>query len=625
MPPGMGGAPRGGPHNKGARFVKGAKPKNALVTIKRILTYLSGAHKFALAIVFLCIVFSALAGVLGSMFLQVLIDDYITPLIGSANPDFTPLLTAILIMAGIYLTGVLSSLIYSRIMVVIAHKVLKTVRDEMFEKMQSLPVKYFDTHSFGDTMSCYTNDTDTLRQLLAQSVPQAFSSILTIVTVFAAMLYTSWLLTILICATLLVMFVLIKKIGGASARYFVLQQKSLGKTNGFIEEMINGQKVIKVFSREEQVKSEFDVLNAELCENATKANIYANIFMPVMANIGNIQFVLVAVFGGVLAVFGIAGTTLGAIAAFLQLSRSFSMPVTQVSQQINAVVTALAGAERIFALMDELNESDGGDITLAETGGKFFWKCGESSREVKGDVWFDHVSFSYVEGKEVLHDVSFYAKPGEKVALVGSTGAGKTTITNLINRFYDIEKGSIFYDTQDVKSIRKSDLRRSMGFVLQDVHLFSGSIMDNIRFGRLDASDEEVIEAARLANADEFIRMLPEGYNTVIDGSGGSLSQGQRQLLSIARAAVANPPVMILDEATSSIDTRTEALVQKGMDSLMAGRTVFVIAHRLSTVRNADAILVIEGGRIIERGTHESLIAGKGRYYQLYTGAFELE
>ncbi|MDO5846390.1 MAG: ABC transporter ATP-binding protein [Methanocorpusculum sp.] len=639
MPP-MGGGRHGGHHGHG-----GAKPKNAGRTILRILSYLSGAYKASLAVVLVCILIGSVTGVIGSLFLEILIDDYILPLVGSPHPVFDGMLKAILIMAGIYLAGVVSTFIYTRVMVVIGQGVLKKVRDEMFAKMQALPIRYFDTHAFGDTMSRYTNDTDTLRQMISQSVPQMFSSLITIVAVFAAMLYTSFYLTILVVVMIVFMFVAMKKIGGASALYFVKQQKSLGKVNGYIEEMITGQKVVQVFCREGAVRSEFDVQNDELCGHATKANTYANIFMPVIMNIGNIQFVLIAIFGGALAVFGVGGMTLGGIAAFLQLSKSFSMPVTQVSQQINAVVMALAGAERIFALMDEAPEEETGSVRLvnakeqngvlteaAEAGETNMWAWRRENADgsvsltkLTGDVRLEDVTFAYAEGKPVLHDISLYAKPGQKVALVGATGAGKTTITNLINRFYDVETGRILYDGIDVRDIRKSDLRYSLGLVLQDVNLFTGTIRENIRYGKLTATDEEVYAAARLANADGFISRLPDGYDTMLAGDGGSLSQGQRQLLSIARAAVANPPVMILDEATSSIDTRTEAIVQEGMDSLMRGRTVFVIAHRLSTVRNADAIMVMEGGRIIERGTHEDLIEKRGKYYQLYTGAFELE
>ena len=526
-------------------------------------------------------------------------------------------------------------------MAVISQGILKKVRDQMFSKMQGLPVRFFDTHAFGDVMSRYTNDTDTLRQMISQSVPQMVSSIITIVAVFFAMISISIPLTVLVLLIVVLMLYLTKKIGGASARSFVRQQKSLGDINGYIEEIISGQKVVQVFTREKAVSDEFDALNEELCQHATRANTFGNIFMPIMGNIGNIQFVLIAVVGGFMAIYG-NWITLGEIAAFLMLSRSFSQPISQVSQQVSSVVMALAGAERIFEVLDEAPETDEGTVRLVnakEVAGEIVeteeetnmwaWRREENGivtyAKMEGEVVFEDVTFSYVEGKTVLHNISLWAKPGQKVALVGSTGAGKTTITNLINRFYDIEEGKIRYDGINIREIRKSDLRYSLGIVLQDVNLFTGTIMENIRFGKLNATDEEVYAAARLANADDFIRRLPEGYQTVIAGDGSSLSQGQRQLLSIARAAIANPPVMILDEATSSIDTRTEAIVQAGMDSLMKGRTVFVIAHRLSTVRNADVILVIEGGRIIERGNHAELLEKKGRYYQLYTGAFELE
>lgn len=618
----------------------GAKPKNAKATILRILSYLK-EYRIRFAVVLISLVIGSVTGVAGSLFIEHLIDNYITPLVGQANPDFTPMLTAILIMAGIYLAGVVSTFLYTRLMAVISQGILKKVRDQMFSKMQGLPVRFFDTHAFGDVMSRYTNDTDTLRQMISQSVPQMVSSIITIVAVFFAMISISIPLTVLVLLIVVLMLYLTKKIGGASARSFVRQQKSLGDINGYIEEIISGQKVVQVFTREKAVSDEFDTLNEELCQHATRANTFGNIFMPIMGNIGNIQFVLIAVVGGFMAIYG-NWITLGEIAAFLMLSRSFSQPISQVSQQVSSVVMALAGAERIFEVLDEAPEADEGTVRLVnakEVAGEIVeteeetnmwaWRREENGivtyAKMEGEVVFEDVTFSYVEGKTVLHNISLWAKPGQKVALVGSTGAGKTTITNLINRFYDIEEGKIRYDGINIREIRKSDLRYSLGIVLQDVNLFTGTIMENIRYGKLNATDEEVYAAARLANADDFIRRLPEGYQTVIAGDGSSLSQGQRQLLSIARAAIANPPVMILDEATSSIDTRTEAIVQAGMDSLMKGRTVFVIAHRLSTVRNADVILVIEGGRIIERGNHAELLEKKGRYYQLYTGAFELE
>ena len=618
----------------------GAKPKNAGRTILRVLSYLK-EYKFRFAVVLVCLVIGSVTGVIGALFIEPLINDYIVPLAGQANPDFSGMITAILVMAVIYLAGVVSTFLYTRLMAVISQGILKKVRDQMFSKMQALPVKFFDTRSFGDVMSRYTNDTDTLRQMISQSVPQMFSSIITITAVFFAMISISIPLTLMVLLIVCLMFYLTKKIGGASAKSFVRQQKSLGTINGFIEEIISGQKVVQVFTRERAVSDEFDRLNDELCLHATRANTFGNIFMPIMGNIGNIQFVLIAVVGGFLAIYG-NWITLGGIGAFLLLSRNFTMPISQVSQQISSVVMALAGAERIFDVIDEEPETDDGLVRLVnakEVAGELVetedetnmwaWRREDNGivtySKMEGDVVLNHVTFSYVEGKTVLHDVSLWAKPGQKVALVGSTGAGKTTITNLITRFYDIEEGTILYDGINIHEIRKSDLRYSLGIVLQDVNLFTGTIMENIRYGKLEATDEEVYAAAVLANADDFIRRLPEGYNTVISGDGSSLSQGQRQLLSIARAAIANPPVMILDEATSSIDTRTEAIVQAGMDSLMKGRTVFVIAHRLSTVRNADVILVLEGGEIIERGNHAELISQKGRYYKLYTGAFELE
>jgi ATP-binding cassette subfamily B protein len=636
----------------GGLRMQGIPPKGKinLQTVKRLLAYL-GHYRFSFGIVLFCILISAFTGVLSSLFLQTLIDDYITPLLLDAAPVFPGLLKAILIMGGIYLVGVLATYLYNRFMVVIAQGILKKVRDEMFAHMQTLPVKFFDTHTYGDVMSHYTNDTDTLRQLLTQSIPQVFSSLITIVAVFCAMLSVSIWLTLFVVIFVFIMSKITGKVASKSSSFFVKQQISLADVNGFVEEMINGQKVVKVFCHEEKSKEEFDKKNDELCRNATEANKYGNILGPIIGNLGHLLYVLLAVVGGLLAIgqvtnlslSGVNVLTLGMIASFLQLSRSFTMPINQVSQQINFVVMALAGAERIFQLLDEPGEVDKGfvmlvkaryvDGELKETSEKsnlWAWKYPHSDGttsfvELKGEVRFYDVDFSYVDHEYVLHNISLYAEPGQKVAFVGATGAGKTTITNLINRFYDIADGKIRYDGININKIKKRDLRRSLGIVLQDVNLFTGTVMDNIRYGKLDATDEECINAARLANADGFIAMLPQGYNTLISNNGSGLSQGQRQLISIARAAVADPPVMILDEATSSIDTRTEAIVQTGMDSLMSGRTVFVIAHRLSTVQNSDVIMVLDLGRITERGTHERLIGEKGTYYQLYTGAFELE
>lgn len=611
--------------------------------VKRLMSYI-GHYKLRFAAVLICIVVNALAMVSCSLYLQTLIDSYITPLLQAATPDFAPLFRSILIMGCIYAVGVLACLFYNRTMVSIAQGTLKRIRDEMFEHMQTLPIRYFDTHTHGDIMSHYTNDTDTLRQMLAQSIPQMFSSLITIISVFFAMLFTSWQLTIFVLCFVFIMLQVTGRVAGKSGYYFIRQQKALGDVNGYIEEMINGQKVIKVFCHEEKAKEIFDQKNEELCKDASAANSFANILMPIMGNLGNLQYVLLATIGGTMALGGAGGMTVGTIASFLQLSRSFMNPISQISNQLNMVVMALAGAERIFKLMDEEPEVDEGYVTLVnakydengelteskERTGLWAWKHphGDGTltyTKMRGEVRFYDVDFGYNEEKIVLHNISLYAEPGQKVAFVGSTGAGKTTITNLINRFYDLADGKIRYDDININKIKKADLRRSLGVVLQETNLFTGTIMENIRYGKLDATDEEVYAAAKLANADDFIRLLPNGYDTVITGNGGSLSQGQRQLIAIARAAVADPPVMILDEATSSIDTRTEAIVQRGMDALMKGRTVFVIAHRLSTVRNSDVIMVLEQGRIIERGSHDKLIAEKGKYYQLYTGAFELE
>nr|WP_319216416.1 ABC transporter ATP-binding protein [uncultured Trichococcus sp.] len=617
--------------------------KNAGKTTKRLLSYISQGHKFAFSLVLICILVSALANVAGSLFLKTLIDEYITPLLGVTNPVFTSMYRAIAMMAGIYMVGVVATYVYNILMVSISQGIQKKIRDELFAHMQSLPIRYFDTHAHGDVMSRYTNDIDTLRQMLSQSIPMAFSSLVTIISVFAAMLAVSLPLTLIVVLMVALSITVTKTIGGKSSVNFVKQQQTLGKVNGYIEEMMHGQKEVKVFGREAESKERFDKLNDELRESATNANIYANILMPILGNLGYLQYALIAMFGGAMAVAGFGGLTLGAIASFLQLSRSFTMPVNQISQQVSSIVMALAGAERIFELMDEQPELDEGTVTLVNATmvddevkeaenhtGLWAWKVPQPDGSVRytkltGDVRFFDVDFSYNPDKQILHDISLYAHPGEKIAFVGSTGAGKTTITNLINRFYDIQDGKIVYDGIDIADIKKNDLRRSLGIVLQDTNLFTGTILENIRYGNLHATDEEIYAAARLANADDFISRLPQGYQTVISGDGEGLSQGQKQLLSIARAAVADPPVMILDEATSSIDTRTESIVQRGMDALMHGRTVFVIAHRLSTIQNADVIMLMEQGQIIERGDHEKLISEQGKYYQLYTGAFELE
>ena len=631
-PRGMGRGPRG----------MGPRPKISKDTPKRLFGYLMN-YKFRFLLVLICILISSLTSVASSLYLQTLIDDHITPLLLEAEPVFGGLLKSLAIMACIYLLGMICSLSYNLIMVQISQGILKDVRDKMFEHMQTLPIKYFDTHTHGDIMSHYTNDTDTLRQMISQSIPQTFSSLITVVSVFFAMLSVNVWLTVLVIVCIFGVLKISKFVMGKSSTFFIQQQKSLGNLNGYIEEMINGQKVVKVFCHEDIAKKDFNEKNDELCHNAASANTFANIMGPITNNLGHLQYVLVAIVGGAMAVNGVSGLTLGAIASFLQLTKSFNMPVSQISQQLNMVIMAMAGAERIFNLMDEKPETDEGNVTLVNIIYKngnieevdyhtehWAWKVPQEDggfhyEELKGEVRFYDVDFGYTEEKMVLHDITLYAEPGQKVAFVGATGAGKTTITNLINRFYDIADGRIRYDGININQIKKADLRHSLGIVLQDVNLFTGTVMENIRYGNLHATDEECIAAAKLANAHGFISRLPQGYDTVLSGDGSGLSQGQRQLISIARAAVADPPVMILDEATSSIDTRTEAIVQKGMDGLMLGRTVFVIAHRLSTVQNSNVIMVLENGRIIERGPHDDLIAKKGKYYQLYTGAFELE
>lgn len=600
-------------------------------SLKRVIKETITSYKIESFIVLVLIIVSSIANVYGSMFLKSLIDDYIVPLLSQTVPNYTPLFNALMELVMIYGVGILATYGFNRIMVTISLGTLKHIRDELFEHMQTLPLRFFDTHAHGDIMSVYTNDTDTLRQLISQSIPQVIVSLMTIISVTISMFILNVPLAVLTIACGLLMVYTSKKISAKSGKYFIVQQKQLGVENGFIEEMMEGSKVIKVFTHEEQSIKDFDHVNDALFEASANANTFANVLMPVVMNIGYISYVLVAVVGSIFALNHIAGLTLGGIAAFLQLNRSFTNPIGQISMQLNAVIMADAGAKRIYEIIDTESEVDDGVVTLKQIDHNHWaWhhprKDGQDELvPLRGDVRFENVNFSYNPDKQILFDVSLFAKPGQKIAFVGATGAGKTTITNLINRFYDIQLGSITYDGIDVKLIKKADLRKSLGIVLQDTNLFTGTIMDNIRYGRLDASDEECIAASKLANAHEFIKHLEHGYDTMIHAGGESLSQGQRQLLSIARAAVANPPVLILDEATSSIDTHTERIVQEGMDKLMEGRTVFVIAHRLSTIQNSDAIMVLEQGHIIERGNHEDLLKQKGKYYQLYTGAFELD
>ena len=623
---------------------KPAVNKGTLKTAKRLLKYVTGTYKVQFIIVIFCILISSIASISVSLSLRFLLDDFIIPLIGQKDPDYSELYMALTVLGTIFLCGVIATFVYSRMMVTIGQGVLKRVRDEMFEHMQKLPIRYFDQNTNGSIMSLYTNDTDTLRQMINQSIPQVLMASLTIIVTFIAMLVLSPVLTILAVVMILVMILVAKTVAGNSGKYFIRQQLDLASVTGFVEERMNGQRVVKVFNHEQMSEEEFDKLNDELFTSASRAHTFASVMGPIIGNLGNLQFVLTAVFGGFLSVAGIGNITLGVMASYLQFTKSFTQPFMQIAQQFNSIIMALAGAERIFNMVDEEPEVDNGYVTLvnakkdadgnitecSERTGLWAWKHPHQAdgtvtyQELKGDVRFYDMTFGYTPDHMVLHNLTLYAKPGQKLAFVGSTGAGKTTITNLINRFYDVADGKIRYDDININKIKKADLRRSLGIVLQDTHLFTGTIKENIRYGKLDATDEEVVKAAKLAHADGFIRMLPNGYDTQLSGDGEELSQGQRQLLAIARAAIADPPVLILDEATSSIDTRTESIVQKGMDNLMKGRTVFVIAHRLSTIRNSDAIMVLEHGRIIERGTHEELLKLKGTYYQLYTGKLEL-
>lgn len=625
----------------GPRGPRGPKPKikNPGKLFARLMGFIFKKYLPACIIVVICIFVSVLANVQGTMFTKNLIDDYIVPLLKTGSPDYGPLLAAMGKVAVFYGIGVISTFAYSKIMIYVSQGTIKNLRVELFSHMQDLPIRYFDSHAHGDIMSIYTNDIDTLRQLISQSLPQILNSAITVVSVFVSMVILNIPLTVLTIVMVIVTTVVTKKFAGFSSRYFLAQQRDLGKVNGFIEEMLNGQKVVKVFTHEQENIEAFDKINDELFESAYNANMYSNMLGPVNAQIGNLSYVLCALAGGVMALSGFGGLTLGKLASFLTFNKSFNMPISQVSQQFNSIIMALAGCDRIFSLLDEAPETDEGYVTLVnakeengkltetpERTGLWAWKHTHQAdgsvdyKKLEGDVVFDDVDFGYVPEKIVLHDVDLFATPGQKIAFVGTTGAGKTTITNLINRFYDIADGKIRYDGININKIKKADLRHSLGIVLQDTHLFTATVMENIRYGKLDATDDEVYSAARLANADTFIRQLPDGYNTVLTGDGANLSQGQRQLLAIARAAIADPPVLILDEATSSIDTRTERIVQDGMDKLMHGRTTFVIAHRLSTVRNSDCIMVLEQGRIIERGSHDELISKKGKYYQLYTG-----